>query len=199
MARLSASEGRVAAHGFSRGIQGVCELVHTLGGLGHPEITRGSLIPTLSCGCRTGVSVIWGGGRTLEEAAHRSNDERAAWYVLRPTYFNRNTPRTRHVVGVFLTWSSRKAGLSSLSRGSRVAPASGFPRNPAALRGVLSSQPPVPLFRLLPRLPSTTPLRCTAVRGLPAVVPEIRVQRLFATVFSLNKTRQTGWDSPGYI
>ena len=46
-ARLSASEGRVAAHGFSRGIQGVCELVHTLGGLGHPEITRESLMPTL--------------------------------------------------------------------------------------------------------------------------------------------------------
>ena len=44
---LSASEGRVATHGFSRGIQGVCELVHTLGGLGHPEITRESLMPTL--------------------------------------------------------------------------------------------------------------------------------------------------------
>ena len=61
MARLSASEGRVAAHGFSRGIQGVCELVHTLGGLGHPEITRGSLIPTLWVSHRSFGDM--GGGR----------------------------------------------------------------------------------------------------------------------------------------
>ena len=37
---FSASEARVAAHGFTRGIRGVCELVHTLEGLEHPEITR---------------------------------------------------------------------------------------------------------------------------------------------------------------
>ena len=37
---FSASEARVAAHGFTRGIRGVCELVHALKGLEHPEITR---------------------------------------------------------------------------------------------------------------------------------------------------------------
>ena len=44
-------------------------MVHTLGGLGHPEITRGSLIPTLWVSHRSFGDM--GGGKTREKEKYK--------------------------------------------------------------------------------------------------------------------------------
>ena len=117
--------------------------------------------------------MIWGGRRTLEEAAHRSNDERAAYGTCcgQRTLTGTRPERDKFGCGRVpkVTWSSESWSQQPEGRAwHRLAV---FPATPP--RSAVYFHPNPRYRSLLPRLPPS---------GVPAVVPEIRVQRLFATV-----------------